>query len=420
MILSVFSLLLLMALSATAPLLAHADNPIVVITVKTDMFYPINNATIYIDEVATGTTNADGVLALYQFPTGTHNLTAVAHGFINKTVTEDLTAGVSIDYILHDQPPVGPSTNDSMSLIVLDDTVARSYVAEANIYIDGQYAGKTDRANGRYLSNLTGVHEVLITKTGLVNNTATVDFTKGGIYTFLMSNGGKKFSIFDTGLFFTSLGQELTVGAINTLKLSLIAFAIGICIGLIMGLGRVSSNIVFRILSSIYVEGVRGLPLLLQLLFVYYAIPFVYTDITGSVLPIDGFTACLIALSVNSGSYMGEIFKAGIEAVHKGQMEAARSLGMNYNQSMQHVILPQAFKVVSACTGQRVHRTDKRLVHRDDHLVPGYPLACQIYRCCLLQHIHTHTCCGSHIPVHHDTAGEDRAIYGEAAKHEHL
>ena len=120
-----------------------------------------------------------------------------------------------------------------------------------------------------------------MSKKDLVNNTATVDFSKGGIYTFLMSSGGKKFSIFDIDLFWRSFGQELSVGLINTLKLSLIAFAIGICIGLIMGLGRVSSNVVFKTLSSIYVEGIRGLPLLLQLLFAYYAIPFMWTDLTG-------------------------------------------------------------------------------------------------------------------------------------------
>ena len=347
----VLFLFLLTTVSAMIAVPAFSDNPVVVITVKTDMFYPISNATVYIDEAPIGTSNTEGVLALYQFPSGVHNITAVKYGFINKTITQDLTGGTSIDYILHDQPPVGPSVSDSMSIIVLDDTVARGTIAEAQIYIDGQHVGQTDRANGRYLTNLTGVHQVLVSKKDLVNNTATVDFSKGGIYTFLMSSGGKKFSIFDIDLFWRSFGQELSVGLINTLKLSLIAFAIGICIGLIMGLGRVSSNPIFKTLSSIYVEGVRGLPLLLQLLFAYYAIPFMWTDLTGGVLPIDGFTACLLALSVNSGSYMGEIFKAGIEAIHKGQMEASRSLGMSYNQSMRYVILPQAVKIVLPALG---------------------------------------------------------------------
>jgi His/Glu/Gln/Arg/opine family amino acid ABC transporter permease subunit len=351
LILLVLLLFFITSIGLTAIAPVFADNPVVVITVKTDMFYPIPNATVYIDEVPYGMSNQAGVVALYQFPAGVHNLTAVKQGFINKTIKQDLTGGTSIDYILHDQPPVGPSLNDSMSIIVLDDTTARGTIAEAKIYIDGQYAGQTDRANGRFVTNLTGVHEVLVSKDKLLNNTAPVDFTKGGIYTFLMSDGGKKFSIFDTDLFFKSLNLELSVGAINTLKLSLLAFAIGICIGLIMGLGRVSTNFVFKTLSSIYVEGVRGLPLLLQLLFAYYAIPFMWTDLTGGVLPIDGFTACLIALSVNSGSYMGEIFKAGIEAIHKGQMEAARSLGLSYNQSMLYVILPQAVKIVLPALG---------------------------------------------------------------------
>jgi polar amino acid transport system permease protein len=127
--------------------------------------------------------------------------------------------------------------------------------------------------------------------------------------------------------------------------------SIGILIGLIMGLGRVSSNFLFRTAASIYVEGVRGLPLLLQLLFVNFGLPFLLSDLTGGQFNIDGFTACVIALSMNSGAYMGEIFKAGIEAIHKGQMEAARSLGMSYNQSMRYIILPQAFKIVLPTLG---------------------------------------------------------------------
>lgn len=315
------------------------------------MFYPIPNTTIYIDNAPYGMSNDAGVLVLYQFPSGVHNITAVKNGYNNNTITKDLTEGASIDYTLIEQP-VGPTTSDSMTLIALDDTIARGTVAGAKIYIDGNYAGQTDSAYGRYLSSLTGVHQVTVTKTDLVNTTATVDFTKGGIYTFVMASTGKTYSIFDIDLYVYSFIQELEVGAINTIKLSVAAFAVGICIGLIMGLGRVSSNPIFKGIASIYVEGIRGLPLLLQLLFVYYAIPFMYMDLSGgSVLPISSFAAALIALSMNSGSYMGEIFKAGIEAIPKGQMEASRSLGLSYNQSMRYVILPQALKIVLPALG---------------------------------------------------------------------
>jgi len=346
----VLSLLLLVLLCIVAFPPAHASSPTVLITVKTDLVYPIPNATIYIDDTPYGLTNSAGILVLYQFPGGVHNVTAVESGHINKTITQDLTGGASIDFTLLDQPKV-VATNDSMMFLVIDDTVARSAVAGANIYIDGKFGGKTDDAYGRYLSPLTGSHQVTVTKTNLVNNTADINFTKGGTYTFVMESTGKTYSIFDTNLYANSFITELEVGAINTIKLSVSAFIVGIFIGLVMGLGRVSSNRVFKGLASIYVEGVRGLPLLLQLLFVYYAIPFVFMDLTGTMLPIDSFTAALIALSMNSGSYMGEIFKAGIEAIHKGQMEAARSLGLSYNQSMRFVILPQALKIVLPALG---------------------------------------------------------------------
>ncbi len=148
-----------------------------------------------------------------------------------------------------------------------------------------------------------------------------------------------------------SLPKLVLNGLVMTLQLSLIAMALGITIGLIMGLGRTSDNIFIRSMASIYVEGVRGLPLLLQLLFVNFGLPFLIQDLTGGTFNINAFTACVIALSVNSGAYMAEIFKAGIEAIHKGQMEAARSLGMSHGQSMRYIILPQAFKIVLPALG---------------------------------------------------------------------
>jgi polar amino acid transport system permease protein len=272
-------------------------------------------------------------------------------GYINETVTQDLTNGATIDLTLLNQPKT-VNTSNYMSINVIDNTVARSDIAGAAIYVDGKYVGQTDTANGRYLSTLTGEHQVTVSKTDLNNNTATVNFTQGGVYTFVMTSNGNTYSIFNANLYVISFVQELEVGAINTIKLSVAAFAVGICIGLIMGLGRVSSNRVYKGIASIYIEGIRGLPLLLQLLFVYYAIPFMYMDLSGGgYLPISTFTAALIALSMNSSSYMGEIFKAGIEAIHKGQMEAARSLGMSYNQSMRYVILPQALKIVLPALG---------------------------------------------------------------------
>ncbi len=128
----------------------------------------------------------------------------------------------------------------------------------------------------------------------------------------------------------------LTQGLIVTIKISLWSLIFALVIGLIIGLMRISSNIALRKLSVTYVELIRGTPLLVQIFIVYFFF--------GTVLDLDRFTAGVIALSVFTAAYVAEIVRAGIQAIPKGQMEAARSLGMNYVQAMIYVILPQAFK----------------------------------------------------------------------------
>ncbi|WP_394244181.1 amino acid ABC transporter permease [Vibrio astriarenae] len=128
----------------------------------------------------------------------------------------------------------------------------------------------------------------------------------------------------------------LTEGLIVTIKISLWSLLFAIVIGLFVGLMRISSNIALRKLAITYVELIRGTPLLVQIFIVYFFI--------GTVLDLDRFTSGVIALSVFTAAYVAEIIRAGIQAIPKGQMEAARSLGMNYVQAMVYVILPQAFK----------------------------------------------------------------------------
>lgn len=128
----------------------------------------------------------------------------------------------------------------------------------------------------------------------------------------------------------------LTEGLIVTIKISLWSLLFAIVIGLFIGLMRISSNIALKKLAITYVELIRGTPLLVQIFIVYFFI--------GTVLDLDRFTSGVIALSVFTAAYVAEIIRAGIQAIPKGQMEAARSLGMNYVQAMVYVILPQAFK----------------------------------------------------------------------------
>ncbi len=123
-----------------------------------------------------------------------------------------------------------------------------------------------------------------------------------------------------------------------TFKVTVGAILLALVIGLFAGLGRLAGNRVINGIASLYVEVIRGIPLLVQLFYIYYAL--------GRIVNIPAITSAIIAMAVCYGAYMGEIFRAGIQSIPKGQMEAARSLGMNKSQAMVHVILPQAVTVI--------------------------------------------------------------------------
>ena len=142
-------------------------------------------------------------------------------------------------------------------------------------------------------------------------------------------------------------------GLAVTVLLTLASIVFIIFLGLIGGLGRISKNPVIYLVSTLYVEIVRGIPLLVQLIWWYFAAPVVIQAI-GKLLHVSALAEyrsnaiflAILGLVVCYGAYMSEIFRAGIQSIHRGQMEAARSLGMTYMQSMQHVVVPQAFRVV--------------------------------------------------------------------------
>jgi len=141
---------------------------------------------------------------------------------------------------------------------------------------------------------------------------------------------------FNWSIFWESI-PYLLKGAALTLRLSLISVGIGIILGLLLSLLRISKIPLLRVPAAIYVEVLRGTPLLMQLLIIYYALPSLGLNL-GAV------TSAIVGLSLNSTAYIGEIFRGGIQSIEKGQMEAARSLGMTYLQAMRYVILPQAFR----------------------------------------------------------------------------
>ncbi len=131
----------------------------------------------------------------------------------------------------------------------------------------------------------------------------------------------------------------LLKGALFTVIFSASSEIIGIIIGLVTAMIRTSKIKVLNQLAIIYVDLFRGTPLLMQIIFVYYALPYVGINLPA---PLAG----IVALSVNSGAYVTEIFRAGIDSIDKGQIEAARSLGMSYAKTMRYIIIPQTFKRV--------------------------------------------------------------------------
>jgi polar amino acid transport system permease protein len=140
------------------------------------------------------------------------------------------------------------------------------------------------------------------------------------------------------------LGPLLT-GLVTTMWISAAASVLGLAIGLIAGLMKISRNYTVSMLAAIYVEIIRGTPLLVQIFIAYFFI--------GTVFNLDRNVAGIGALALFAGAYVAEIVRAGIQSIPKGQMEAARSLGMSLPQAMTEIILPQALKrILPPLSGQ--------------------------------------------------------------------
>ena len=144
---------------------------------------------------------------------------------------------------------------------------------------------------------------------------------------------------FDFSLIWNSL-PLLLAGAGVTIEITAIAVGLGFIFGLITSVCRLSGVKVLQVIAVCYVNIIRGTPMLVQIFLIYFALPMVIGE------RINPFVAAVAACSINSGAYVSEIFRAGIQSVDKGQMEAGRSLGLSWMQTMRYVILPQAFKHV--------------------------------------------------------------------------
>ena len=125
-------------------------------------------------------------------------------------------------------------------------------------------------------------------------------------------------------------------GMSATLKIAAVSVITSILFGIIIGIMRLSKNFAIRNVVAFYVSFIRGTPMLIQIYIVYYSLS----------LNLSMFAASVVALTVNASAYIGETVRGGIESIDKGQMEAARSLGMTHWQAMQEIVIPQAIKSI--------------------------------------------------------------------------
>ena len=181
-----------------------------------------------------------------------------------------------------------------------------------------------------------------------------------------------------------SIIPQMLMGTVDTLRLFFITIVLAIPLGILLAFCRVSSFKLLRDVVAAYVYVLRGTPLMLQLLFVYFGLPFI--PVIG--VRLDDFPAAVLAFVLNYEAYFCEIFRAGLQAIPRGQFEAAKTLGMNYAQTMKRIILPQVFKIILPPVSNEtitlvkdtsliyvlamndLLRTTRNLVQRDFNIMP--------------------------------------------------
>jgi polar amino acid transport system permease protein len=135
---------------------------------------------------------------------------------------------------------------------------------------------------------------------------------------------------------------EMSIASLGTLELMLAAFCLACALGMVIALLRISRFAPLRGLARLYIGFFRGVPVLVILYWIYFALPEMGYDF----LVISSYTAAVLGLGIHGGAFLAEIFRSGIESLHRGQMEAALSLGMTPAKAMRWIILPQAIRVV--------------------------------------------------------------------------
>lgn len=146
------------------------------------------------------------------------------------------------------------------------------------------------------------------------------------------------------GLIISKYGNLLLRAMGQTLLLALLGLFFACIVGMIFGLMSVLHNRPCRIIAQIFVDVIRGVPMIVLAYFVYFGFPYLMNNMLGFDFTLTALQAGTICLALNCGAYMAEIIRGGIQSVDPGQMEAARSLGLSYGMSMRNVVLPQAIR----------------------------------------------------------------------------
>ena len=135
---------------------------------------------------------------------------------------------------------------------------------------------------------------------------------------------------------------EMSIASLGTLKLMLVAFCLACALGMVIALLRISRFALLRGFARVYIGFFRGVPVLVILYWIYFALP----EMGYKFLVISSYTAAVLGLGIHGGAFLAEVFRSGIESLHRGQMEAALSIGMTPARAMRWIILPQAVRVV--------------------------------------------------------------------------
>jgi polar amino acid transport system permease protein len=240
--------------------------------------------------------------------------------------------------------------------------------------LDATFAGVLDAAEiSESLKTEFGNNEITLTDTAAIEVQKPGEKWKvtDGRKTYYVQIEDQQIDVIQRGRYGDAF-DFIKIGLSVTIQTSLVSYSIAVVFGLLAGLGRISNNVILNNLSRLYVELVRGIPMLVLIFFIaLVGVPLIvdYLNVFGSWLvekgmenlgapltimtnqAIDMNVRAIIALAVTYGAFLAEIFRAGIQSITKGQMEAARSLGMSYAQAMRYIILPQAIRNVLPALG---------------------------------------------------------------------